>query len=76
MPPSDAQTTSFGLLSSLPSWCVATGVMRPSGSVRVTWLDACSHASRRPWRSHVSPLDLLHGFRKVVTPSRSDQRRR
>ena len=30
---------------------VAIGTMRPSLSVRVTWLLACSHASRRPSRS-------------------------
>src|SRR5215467_8093503 len=39
--------------------------MRPSGSVRDTWLEACSQARSRPWRSHVRPLDLLHGLRTV-----------
>src|SRR5690349_11595346 len=76
MPPSAAHTTSLGLLSCLPPWWVASGVIRPSGSVRDTWLEACSQASSRPCRSHVSPLDLLHGLRNVVTPSVADQRRR
>ena len=45
-------------------------MIRPSGSVRDTWLEACSQASSRPCRSHVSPLDLLHGLRNVVLATR------
>ena len=76
MAPSLFTTTSLGLLSSLPSWWLASTVIVPSGSVRVRWLEACSQAISRPCWSQARPFDLLQGLRKVVTPSFWLQRRR
>src|SRR6185312_8803410 len=69
MAPSRFTTTSLGLFNSLSPWWLASTVMLPSASVRVRQLEACSQAISRPSLSQASPFDLLHGLRKVVTPS-------
>ena len=42
-------------------------VIEPSFSVRVTRRVPCSQAISRPCLSLVKPLELLLGFRKIVT---------
>src|SRR5512133_122644 len=71
--------TSFGLFSSLLSYCEASTSRPPpvpSGSIRTTELVTCSQTIRRPSASSVIPLPLLLGFATSVTPLCSSQRRR
>jgi hypothetical protein len=68
MAPLEWTERSFGLLSSLPSWWLASTVIEPSFSVRVSRLEECSQASKRPCASQASPFVCWHGLRKVVTP--------
>src|SRR5271154_917135 len=56
MDPSDFTTTSFGRLRRRPWKLLASTVMLPSTSLRVTRRESCSQARRRPWRSRVRPL--------------------
>ena len=68
MQPSDLTTTSFGRLSRRPWKLLATTVMLPSSSCRVTRRVSCSQATSRPCRSRVSPLARLVGSWNSDTP--------
>jgi len=68
MQPSDFTTTSLGRLSRRPWKLFAITVRLPSSSCRVTRRLSCSHASKRPWRSRVSPLARFVGSWNTVTP--------
>ena len=59
--PSDLTTTSFGLLSCLPSKRSATTLIDPSCSVRLTRRVPCSHVTIRPCRSRVLPFEKPAG---------------
>src|SRR5260370_39601276 len=68
MQPSDLTTTSFGRLSWRPWKLLATTVVLPSSSRRVTRRLSCSQAISRPCRSRVRPLARLVGPRNSDTP--------
>src|SRR4029077_21187524 len=64
MQPSERTTTSFGRLSRRPRKLLATTVMLPSASWRVTRRLSCSQATSRPCRSRVRPLGAIGRFEK------------
>src|SRR5215469_16468221 len=68
MQPSDLTTTSLGRLSWRPWKLLATTVMLPSSSCRVTRRESCSQATSRPCRSRVKPLARLVGSSSNDTP--------
>src|SRR5215472_5187650 len=68
MQPSDLTTTSLGRLSRRPWKLLATTVMLPSGSCRVTRRLSCSHAISLPCRSRVRPLARFVGSSRTDTP--------